>query len=102
MSDTESFGSFESLSSVASVEDELEILLLQLHEIHEQHNLLIESLESLHQRVLSEKNMSIQVSFENTIRDFDDVLDELHSIALAEIEENEKTNFGANLLALQT
>ncbi len=88
VSDTTSFG---------DICEEISQLIEQCHTLHGHIHNSFETLYSIKQ--LIENHTNIMVTYNNSVVDFDDVLEELHLKALDNIAEKGYSNFGEQLLS---
>jgi hypothetical protein len=90
MSDTDSDS--DSDISENSIFEDLEKLIESCHAIHSHLHNSSETLQNLHQLVAN--NTNIQLKYKGELREFDDILEELHAAALKNIEETGANTFG--------
>jgi hypothetical protein len=81
-----------------SIFEDLEKLIESCHAIHSHLHNSTETLQNLHQLVAN--NTNIQFKYKGELRDFDDILEELHRAALKSIEETGKNTFGELFLTM--
>lgn len=81
-----------------SISNELDDLLQRCEQLHEHIQNSTKTLHSIHQLVSSGGNIKIIV--DGTTRDFNELLEELHVVALERVRAGEQSNFGTALLAM--
>ena len=87
-----------SCTSSDSISNELDDLLQCCKQLHEHIQNSTETLHAIHQMVSLGENIKITV--DSTTRDFNELLEELHMVALERVREGKQSNFGATLLAM--
>jgi hypothetical protein len=93
MSDFDDSSASESDSDL-SICKELEELEKQLHSAHFALHTSIETLENIHTLVVSGKNINVLCCGRGDKCDFDEVLEKLHAVAMAEIEASKGAEYG--------
>ncbi len=97
MSDAESICSSDS-SDTNSICDELEHLLERCEQLHNNISAATEILQGLHTRI--DNGDTINISLGGTMRNLDEVLEEIRVEAIAAIREGKANTFGQRLAAV--
>ena len=92
-SDTDSYYT----ESNSSVYDEIGQLIERCEELHEHIHNSFETLQNIHTLVKNHTN--IMVKYNDSIIDFDEVLEEVHKEALEDIKEKSVNTFGDKLIS---
>jgi hypothetical protein len=98
MSDIGSDTSSCSTGSNSSVYDEIGQLIERCEELHEHIHNSFETLQNIHTLVKNHTN--IMVKYNDSIMDFDEVLEEVHKEALEDIKAKGVNTFGDKLTAV--
>lgn len=98
MSDTVSETSFYSTESNSSLYDEIGQLIERCEELHEHIHNSFETLQNIHTLVKNHTN--IMVKYNDSIMDFDEVLEKVHKEALEDIKTKGDTTFGDKLITV--
>jgi hypothetical protein len=87
-----------SIASSDSISNELDTLLERCEQLHKHIHNSTETLHAIHRLVDAGGNIKIVI--DSVIRDFNEVLEELHAAALERVKAGEQSNFGSALLAV--
>jgi hypothetical protein len=98
MSDAESTTS--SISESDSIYAELEQVLERCEQLYHHIHSTGETLQSLHTRI--DSGDTIKITIDGTMRDLEEVLEEIHMSALSAIREDKTNTFGQRLAAVLT